>query len=357
MSVVDPIGYGRIVGHPVVANKTSYAFEPLQLLDEEAHPILTVLFKGTFAIGPNGDCRLAAEQAPVTLTGEAFGEDPASSSLKYEPEVAFFKPATDVVMNGHAYAPRVGTTEMVVSLSVGPVHKEIRVSGERAWYRAAGRVGISRTAPFEKMPLQWERAFGGWDRGHQDPRQQICDARNPVGLGFRPSGTFEDDLLLPNLETPGQLLRAFGERPEPAGFGFVSPHWQPRASLAGTYDQRWRQERSPRLPRDFSRQHFNAAPPDQIVAGYLRGDERVTVTGVTPSPRGTLSFDLPGHPPPAVRIVVRNGIDQRTVTKLDTIIVEPDQMRVLLLWRAHVAGRAGFHDVVEIHAAAGATAV
>jgi hypothetical protein len=253
------------MGHALTTNQTPYKLEPLFLRDEHGHPVLAVLIKGTFAIAADGRCQAAEKQLPLNLTGESFGDDPATSSLKYEPEVAFFKPATDVVMNGHAYAPRSGTTEMMVGLRVGPVQKQVRVCGDRAWYRAGGKVGVTRAATFEKMPLTWERSFGGWDRSHQDPRRHTCELRNPVGVGYRSAGLFEEQIRLPNLEAPGEPIKAFGDQPAPAGFGFVSSHWQPRAALAGTFDERWHKERSPLLPKDFDRRHFNAAPADQVV--------------------------------------------------------------------------------------------
>ncbi len=37
---------------------------------------------------------------------------------------------------------------------------------------------------------------------------------------------------------------------------------------------------------------------------------------------------------------------------LDTVIIEPDQMRVLLLWRGHLTLRTGPHDVKEVVAEA-----
>jgi len=43
------------------------------------------------------------EQAPVNLSGEHWAA-PETSSYKYEPEIAFIKPATDIVLIGHAHA-------------------------------------------------------------------------------------------------------------------------------------------------------------------------------------------------------------------------------------------------------------
>src|SRR5688572_23592935 len=107
------------MGHPAAENRTPFAFAPLFLADEETRPLLTVVIKGTFVIGQDGRCQRADEQLPLNTGGELWGE-PETSSYRYEPEVAFFKPATDVVLIGHAWAPRAGTTEGNVGVKVGP---------------------------------------------------------------------------------------------------------------------------------------------------------------------------------------------------------------------------------------------
>jgi hypothetical protein len=160
---------------------------------------------------------------------------------------------------------------------------------------------------------------------------------------MRPSKTFEEGLRLPNIEDLEKPLQRFGEVVPPAGFGFVSPHWQPRAALAGTFDERWQKERAPLLPKDFDRAHLNAAAPGLGARGYLRGDEPVVAAGM--SPQGTLRFALPGVPPPRARVVLRGGREQVVATNLDTVILEPDERRLLLLWRACLPLVTGPHDV------------
>ena len=128
------------MGHPRVENKTPFAFEPLFLVDEEFRPLVVPVLKATLTIPPDGRCLLAEQQVPLNLTGEPWGEDPEKSSYKYEPEVAFIKPATDVVLIGHAYASQRDTKEMVVGLRLGPVGKEVLVwasgCGSRRWARS-----------------------------------------------------------------------------------------------------------------------------------------------------------------------------------------------------------------------------
>src|SRR5205823_8308607 len=108
-------------------------------VDEELRPLVVPVVKATFDIGRDGRCARAEEQLPLNVGGEPWG-DPETSSYKYEPEVAFMKPATDVVLVGHAYAPRAGTTELRVAFRAGPLTKEAVVFGDRTWYRFAGSV-------------------------------------------------------------------------------------------------------------------------------------------------------------------------------------------------------------------------
>jgi hypothetical protein len=339
------------MGHPEVENKTPFAFEALYLVDEEFRPLIVPLVKATFDIGKDGRCVRAETQIPPNLGGEFWGEDPETSSYKYEPEVAFVKPATDVVLIGHAHAPHRDTTEMRIGLRVGDLSKQALIFGDRIWFRVAGAVSMTKPVAFEKVPLIYERAFGGWDRSHADPRKHARESRNPVGTGFRGSGGFEEGIRLPNVEDPRTPVSGFGDRPTPMGFGFVSPHWKPRAELAGTYDEAWTKDRAPLLPRDFDRRHLNAGSDGLVAKGYFRGGESVAAVGLTPE--GNLHFTLPGVPPPSVRVGLVDGKASVVPLNLDTVIIEPDDRRVVLLWRGNLGLRSGPHDVrtVEVSAA------
>lgn len=334
------------MGHPIIENKTCFAFEPLFLADEEGRPLLVPVIKATYEFGGHTGLHLAETQLPVNLTGEPWGE-PGFSSYKYEPECAFIKVTTDVILIGHAHAPEPDTRVLAVTLSVGELRKTVRVIGERAWYRSIGRIMATKPLPFEKMPLVYERAFGGWDRNHADPEKHTFEPRNPVGVSFcSDPKRFKDGTRLPNLEDPEDPLRELGQKPAPAGFGFISPNWQPRASYAGTADEAWLQERAPLLPKDFDRRFLNAASPGLIAPTYLAGDEEVTV--INASPEGRLWFCLPGVPPPMIKVERSTAEDAKLETKLDTVIVNTDERQLVLLWRAHLPLRDGPHDVRAI---------
>jgi hypothetical protein len=102
------------------------------------------------------------------------------------------------------------------------------------------------------------------------------------------------------------------------------------------------------LPADFDRRYFNAASPGLIAPGYLRGDEPVRVTGMTPD--GVLGFELPGVAPPSISVKLHATREQAVKLQLDTVIIEPDERRVMLLWRGHLRLATSPHDVAAVSA-------
>ncbi|QSQ21992.1 DUF2169 domain-containing protein [Pyxidicoccus parkwayensis] len=333
--------------HPSLENETPFAFDMMGFSDEEGRPLLLLVVKATYGIGDSG-LKLLEEQPPVQWGGESWGK-PGESSDKYEPSSAFIKLATDVALIGHAYPPQKGATESLVALQVGPLKKAVRVVGERAWYRSMGHVAATKPLPFDKLPLTWERAFGGWDK--TDAAKPGYEPRNPVGTGFRASPrNFEEGLKLPNLEDPNEPLREFGQKVTPVGFGFTSPDWHPRAKYAGTYDDAWNKTRKPLLPKDFDRRFFNAAAPGLVAPGYLKGDEPVIIVGA--SPKGRLSFPLPGQAAPVLTLQLDGLEDATPQMRLDTVMLDTDAEQVVLLWRGHVLLPEGPHDVLGIRVTA-----
>jgi hypothetical protein len=262
--------------------------------------------------------------------------------LKLDNEVVHTKPGCDVIVLGHARAPAAGTREMLVGLRVGPLQKGILVVGERTWSRSTTAIEPTRPLVFETMPLVYERAFGGADESEPN----AFEPRNPVGVGFRTGKVWKEDLRLPNLEDPVQRLTQYGQRVVPAGCGYVAPHWQPRASFAGTYDKVWSEERMPLYPLDFDRRFFLAGSPGLSMLGYLRGDEPFVLSGV--GPRGELRGNLPGGPPPTVLLRRVFGPAAPLTMNLDTVIFHTDEEQVQLVWRGCAVLRRGPHELAEV---------
>ncbi len=277
------------------------------------------------------DASLAPEPAAIQLEDKFHGE-PGKSSLKAASDISLIKPATDVLLTGCACAPGgVALSKMDVSLSVGSVRKSVRVFGDRLWER--GIFGYKASAPekFQKMPLIWERAFGGTKQVKEDPPKFKVEERNPVGVGFHVRRSAVRGSSLPNLEDPGNLIKSWKSRPCPAGFGPICPSWQPRRSCAGTYDGAWQKKRAPFLPNDFKPRFFQLAPPDLIASGYLKGGEPCQIIGMSEQ-QNSLRFALPRW-----QVSVTFRIDNQNIVQnanIDTVSFNCEKMRLELTWRA-----------------------
>jgi len=337
------------MGHPEIRNQTPFAVSFSFAMDEAGRPLLVVLIQASYEIAAGRSPALCETQPEASLVGELWGGDSASSSYRIEPAFAFMKPATDVVLLGHARTLGRPVTQLEVLFRVGPVSSLLRVTGDRSWVRVAGSVAASRPQAFSEMPLVYERAFGGWDLSHDDAAKHGYEARNPVGVGYRaPEGRFEEGIALPNVEDPRDLVRAYGQVLVPAGVGFVSPHWSPRRELGGTYDAAWANSRRPLLPLDFDRRFFNAASRGLVAAEYLRGGEPVVIENA--SLLGPLAFSLPSAAPVHCKVELRGRPDVEVDASLDTVVVDTDRHLLGMTYRQLVPLATGPHDVRTIHA-------
>jgi hypothetical protein len=313
--------------------------------DKDARDHCVVVVKGTFVVGRNGEPSPAETQEPVVATDVHYG-DPATTGIQYECEFAMVKPRADVILNGQAVAPQgKPVQELTVALEIGSSRKEIRVVGDRRWERGILGFSASDPVPFVTMPLVFERAFGGSDQSHANPKHHGAEVRNLVGVGFHknPDPATIDGQPLPNLEHPRHRMWSWSDTPTPVGYGTIGRNWQPRVKYAGTYDQRWLDDRFPFLPEDFDPQYFLAAPADQQVP-YLKGGEVVRCFNMTPE--GTFELHTPrfGFP-----IFFRfRDRDVKTAPKLDTLIVEPDSKRFLAIWRTSVPLGRKLHALREV---------
>lgn len=335
--------------HPELVNRTPFALSLLYVRREPDSLLHSVaLVQGTWRIGRDGTLRLI-ELQPEPMAGGQWHGDPTRASLRAEPQTAAAKPGCDIVMLGHATAPGAQPVlQLAVSLTVGHIGKRALVFGDRELRRGIIGLSIGVPRPFERLPLIYERAFGGWDRRHDDPSQHRCEPRNPVGVGFRDPrlGPCEEERL-PNFEEPGQLFEPGGKPPPPCGFGFIAAGWMPRAALAGTHDEAWLRERSPLLPADFDSRFHNAASPG-LVAPSLIGNEPVRIEGM--SADGSCHFALPGVPPPWCGWSLRRRERHSAPLKLDAVIIDMDRRWLQLQWRGSFPLPEGPHALQGLEA-------
>ena len=221
-----------------VVNRTPFKVGVYPGMDKDGYDYAAVVVKGTFDIGNHQELPVSQEQVPIAEADEHFGE-PGVSSVKYESDTCYTKKGTDVVLVGHAYAKGGSARVIEVKLKAGHLNKRVRVFGDRMWCRALGAWRSTDPRPFDTMPLVYERAFGGEDKAHPNPSKHGLEQRNPVGTGFAVLGRKErlEELPLPNLEDPADLIGGWGDKPRPAGFGFIGRNWVPRTEYAGTYEE------------------------------------------------------------------------------------------------------------------------
>jgi hypothetical protein len=306
-------------------NKTPFSAQLALFPTQHGVDSLYIILKATFNISQQWT--IADEQLQPQAADEYYSEDPDTSSIKYASDFHIGKPATDIVLIGKAVPPDGREARQLdVSLTVGSVNKFLRVFGDRVWEN--GQPGPAQ--PFTSMPLIYEKAFGGV---HVKNGAILAgEARNPVGCGHSGKRKTKEmnGLPLPNLEDPRNLLQHTGDVVSPAGFGFISPNWQPRLSFAGTYDEHWQKYRAPFLPDDFDLRFFNMAHPDLIYPGYLTGGEPVSINGIGSD--GPLQFNLP-----TVGLTADVHIKSRVehpVFNLETLLLEPDISKLSMTWRA-----------------------
>jgi hypothetical protein len=321
---------------PDVENATPFAVRAMPSCDREGRDILLIVVAAQFDLPEPGydetRLRLCRTQEPPPLGDEYIGE-PGRSSLRREDQSPYTKPSTDIYVNGDACAPRgEPVTEMRVGVRVGPCAVELNVCGDRVWQRGVS-LGVrpSAPAPFVRMPIVWERAYGGAASGSTEERPAF-EPRNPIGCGFETDPDAAIGKPVPNIEEPGHQLSRVSDRPQPAGIGPVARHWQPRAGYAGTYDEAWRRHRAPLWPIDFDERFFSGAPSQLQASPHLKGGEQVVLRGLHPD--GPIHFLLP-----TLRMSSRSRfIDHAvwTTPLLDGVLIETDSRRLTMYYRAAV---------------------
>ncbi len=327
----------------------------------EGKYVLSVLLKRTYDIVPNGVCsRTAADKA--LNPGDVPWDDPMNSSVRYESDFIPFKLATDVVLNGKAYAPRGTPTNLcMVALQVENRRKQVLVIGDRvARFVKNGPPRFTEPSPFLSMELRYELAYGGIDV-YSDKVASYPYPRNPMGRGFVMTNSERclNNLALPNLEnptarlTPEQLClgdyKRWEQQPFPAGLGWFPKTWLPRAQLAGILpadratEQELRQAYAKLVPAGQREAYLKHGLPDMdfrffngasagLIFPYLKGGEQVATENL--SPEGALSFRLP-YDMPRVGLDIGSGAQEPEVV-MHTVMIRMEDRQIDLVWRGAI---------------------
>lgn len=321
-----------------IANTTPYRAKAALLRDRHGAETLVTVVKGTFRVLATGVCDVDEEQFEIVELPLHSGE-PGRSSLLSDSDFVPVKVTTDVLVSAAAYpGTHAGEQPVLVHMQVGPMTKRLRVWGDRYWVRSGADWITSRPLPFERMPIEYERAEGG-NLGPPGPDGIFsCDPRNPLGRGFGAEAHRNEGDPLPNIEYEDS-------RAEPAGFGPIARHWSPRVELAGTYDTDWRAQRFPLLPHDFDDRFYNCAPVDQQSPRHLTGGEPVLLENL--SPGGVLQFTLP-KVYMAFNAQIGAAVEAHRPV-LHTVLLKPDERRVVMTWVGAVRCQGRSVKIRRIH--------
>jgi hypothetical protein len=341
----------------------------------DGRPILAVLVKRTYTLRDDGRCEPADEQVPLWDEPQ---EDPAAPGvLLHDFDLYAHKPATDVVVRGHAYGR--GRPRFEAAVRVAGRTKRLLVLGDRSASPAAGGgVLFGQPRAVERVPLSYTHAYGGRDAvaeaKHGNPLAEVLGRavspedlaagslflypRNPCGKGYLMAATPEAvaALELPNLEdpldplTPGRVVAGgplnWPRMPLPQATGWVGYDWFPRGAYLGLV--------APHAPPDdpvaevtrgfapadiLGQRRPSAAGAFRLTCGaspglqlpYLRGGEPVALDGLHPT-RPDFAFRLPAERP-RIWTDGRKGTFNETQPVLHTVVIEPDEARLTLLWR------------------------
>jgi hypothetical protein len=321
---------------PVVDNATPFGTWAIPSCNDAGRDLLLIVIAAHFEL-PGPDFReerlqLLPVQDPPPLRDEYRGA-PGASSIRQEGQSPYTKPATDIYVCGDACAPDgKPVSQMDVSIRVGPCRIALRVHGNRTWERGL-TVGVtpSFASRFDRMPLVWERAFGGVAAGSTAQRPAF-EPRNPIGCGFEINPDAAIGRPVPNIEDPAHAIRGVSDRPRPVGVAPIARHWQPRVSYAGTYDETWRRERAPLWPVDFDERFFCGAVPELQASPHLVGGEKVALDGLHPG--GPIRFFLP-----TLRMLARHRFVDRVVRStpaLDGVVIDAESGRLSMYYRTTV---------------------
>jgi hypothetical protein len=235
-------------------------------------------------------------------------------------ETPFLREGVDLIVLANAYPDARSRTELTVSVRAGDFRYEIAVIGDRSWVRRDGVLAPSEAAPFEKMPLTWDRAYGG--KLAVESGDMPC-AANPLGRGFYLEEGQAEGAALPNLEDPALPIRSFRDQPEPRCPAPCGRDLALRILRAAEFDT---SSAVPRLVK-FRPAYFNNAHPSLVLPNAPRAGAAFEITHVRPGGE-SLRFTFAER---AFHVYVQ--LQERPYVfpaHLESIVVFAEQQRVVL---------------------------
>jgi hypothetical protein len=307
-----------------LANVSRFTALAVPYAAPDGRDVVIAVVKASFKVRPDGRAVQADEPAPIRTNDVMHFPFAKESSVRYPSDICVEKRGSDVVILGHAIA-RKKTRAMDVAVKVRDRSVLLSVHGDRIYYRGIMGVTIGPSAPFERKPIVYERAYGGTSADFS-----LIERRNPVGRGIAKSLRDLIDTPAPQIEDPAHPITSPRARPAPAGLGALGSHWLPRAGYAGTFDAAWIKARMPLMPLDFDVRHNNVAHPSLQFEEPLAAGERIAILGMHED--GLFQVALPEV---RVRMHARFQNGRRATVRpvVDTVLIEPEKRELQLTLR------------------------
>lgn len=298
------------------SNATPHPAVDVPLPDPAGRDMVVVVVKASYRVLSDGRVVPADPPSKIRAADVPYDPENPKSSVRYPSDVCLEKAGADVIVVGEAISPK-PVPVMDVAVKVGERTAPLRVHGERVFYRRVVGMAIGPAAPFERMPIVYERAHGGASEDYS-----VMEPFNWSGVGVAAREGDLEGTPAPQIEHPDRPHGGSGDKHPPMGYGAIPAHWSPRREHAGTFDEIWQKTRMPLLPLDFSPRANNASHPSLFFEEPLLPGTPIAVLGMAEG--GVLSFSLPD---PKILIRARFSESGKTTVKarIDTLLVEPSK--------------------------------
>ena len=292
--------------------------------DHTAESFWCIWIKAEFNVSQDG--RVSWVKTPdlqISPTPVAQETD-AGDMMLQEADIGLPRTVSDISLIGQAPVAAGTTAPIVTQLSVGDWQKRVEV--HPAAVLQGNRI-VPDPAPDqdETVPLDWTEAFGG-KRDETD-----IFALNPLGTGYDKNALGDNHSRLPRLRYPGDQMARATDILRPVSYLPVPQSWEPRRSLAGTFNEEWTKTRAPLLPLDHNPDYRSSVPEDQRYPGFLTGGEEVAFQNIA-GPNGTAPapFVLPET---EWEVETQfNGAWVPMKMKVQSLVLEPGQGKFSILW-------------------------
>lgn len=327
-----------------------------------------LIVRGTFDFSRDGKVlSLARTQNPVVVGDSYAGVENdcvMRAVVAEDGDLVPYKPGTDILVVGTASAPGgLPHHHWLAKVQVGTVQKSIRLHGPRQLRKTMLGWKMSQAEPITRLALDYRLAYGGCLAVPPEltgaSGEFVKHDDNPAGCGWLPKRRdyshlprkarryvrrwigAQSELKGPQIEDAAAPIRKpYGGKAH--SLGAVARWWTPRVKLQGTFDEAWRAQRFPLLPKNFNSRYFQAAHHDLVATPHLNGDEPISLIGLLPERR---DMRLPGW---RILAVVKRASGESVVylPLLDTVRFDLSTQQATLVWRANF--EYGDDPVVEV---------